>query len=417
MGFIGGGAVIRLRLAVLACTIILLSVAAVSPVQAHSRSQSYSSWNVAGNSVDAVLTVKAREVTRLPLLGGSLLTLESLLLAHIQQTVRVTSSGGLACPWQGAPRAMAAAAGYLRVRVSFKCEASPPSNIVVDSFFAVAPSHVHYARVMADGELPGEYLFTDSAREQDISGVHNDFDRVYRGFLQYLVLGVQHILGGIDHLAFLAALLLLVPRLRELLWIVTGFTIGHSITLSLAVLGQVSLELWVIEALIGFTIALVAAENIGVAGGHRRLIAAAVVVVLLVMGVVSALWVPGLPLMTLAGLAIFTFAYMFVTADEPDVRRMRPALTLAFGLIHGFGFASVLSEVGLSGGQLAVALAGFNVGVELGQVAVVAALWWLLQWIVRSDINRDFRPWLDTASAGLCGLGVFWFVSRGFLQV
>ncbi len=120
--------------------------------------------------------------------------------------------------------------------------------------------------------------------------------------------------------------------------------------------------------------------------------------------------------MTLAGLAIFTFAYLFFTADEPDVRRMRPALTLAFGLIHGFGFASVLSEVGLSGGRLAVALAGFNVGVELGQVAVVAALWWLLQWIVRSDINRDFRPWLDTASAGLCGLGVYWFMSRSFIQ-
>jgi hypothetical protein len=234
--------------------------------------------------------------------------------------------------------------------------------------------------------------------------------------LQYLVLGVEHILGGIDHLAFLVALLLLVPNLRELIWVVTGFTIGHSITLTLAVLGHVTLEMWVIEALIGFTIALVAAENIAIRAGHRRLIAVAVAVVLLAMAFVSVSWGLGLPLMTLAGLAIFTLAYMSFPADEFGVRSMRPALTLAFGMIHGFGFANVLVEIGLPDGQLAVVLAGFNIGVELGQIAVVAVLWWFLQWIIRSSVNWDFRPWLDTASAGLCGLGVYWFISRGFVQ-
>jgi hypothetical protein len=407
----------RRSLPALVCTIILLCMAAVPPVQAHNRSQSYSSWSVAGNGVDTVFTVKAREVTRLPLLEGNLLTLEALLIAHIQQTVRVAASGGAACSAPGAPRALAAAEGYLRVGVSFSCEARPPASILIDSFFAVAPSHVHYARVMTDAELPGEYLFTDSRREHDIAGVHSGFDSFYQGFVQYLVLGMEHILGGIDHLAFLAALLLLVPSLRQLIWIVSGFTIGHSITLSLAVLGHISLEVWVIEALIGFTIALVAAENIGVAGGHRRLIGGAVVAVLVVMGMVSAAWGPGLPLMTLAGLALFTLAYMSFTADEPAVMRVRPALTLAFGMVHGFGFANVLGEIGLPDGRLAVALAGFNVGVELGQVIIVAALWWLVQWAVRGSASRDFRPWLDTASAGLCGLGVFWFVSRGLIQV
>jgi hypothetical protein len=406
----------RLSLPAIFCMLILLWTAALPQAQAHNRSQSYSTWSVAENSVDAVFTVKAREVTRLPLLEGNLSTLESLLTVHLQQTLSVVASGGLVCPALGAPHALAAAEGYLRVGVSFNCAAQVPSSISIDSFFAVAPSHVHYARIVSNDELPEEYLFTDSRREHDIIGDSSGFDGFYRGFLQYLLLGVEHILGGIDHLAFLVALLLLVPNLRELIWVVTGFTIGHSITLTLAVLGHVTLEMWVIEALIGFTIALVAAENIGIRAGHRRLIAVAVAVVLLAMGFVSAGWGLGLPLMTLAGLAIFTLAYMSFSADELGVRSMRPALTLAFGMIHGFGFANVLVEIGLPDGQLAVVLAGFNIGVELGQIAVVAVLWWFLQWIIRSSVNWDFRPWLDTASAGLCGLGVYWFISRGFVQ-
>ena len=395
----------------LACLFMLVYIAAVSSAHAHNRSQSYSSWYVTNAGIDMVFSVKAREVTRLSLLEGNLSTLESLLVAHVEQTARVTSSDGADCLKQSAPRVMTAAEGYLRVRVSFHCEAGSASNIIMDSFFAVAPSHVHYARAIIANQLPEEYLFTDSRREHDISSVHNVFDNLNQVFFQYIVLGLEHILGGIDHLVFLAALLLLVPRLKELIWIVTGFTIGHSITLSLAVLGYISLDIWVIEALIGFTIALVAAENIGI-GGHRRLISGVVIAALLILVIVSAIWGLGLPVITLVGLCIFTLAYMSSSVDESDVRKLRPALTLVFGLIHGFGFASMLSEVGLSGIQLGVALAGFNVGIEIVQLAVVVMFWLLLRWFAR---KINIRPWLDTLSIVLCGLGVYWFISRAFI--
>lgn len=396
---------------------ILLCIAAAPEGQAHNRSQSHSTWKVSGNTAEVFFTVKAREVTRLPPLEGNLLTLEALLTAHIQDTLGVTTGDGAGCALQGTPGALAAAEGFLRVGATFNCGASPPSGFFVDSFFAVAPSHVHYARVVTSGELPAEYLFTESRREHEIQAVRGGIEGFYRGFIQYLVLGVEHILGGLDHLAFLAALLLLAGSFRELVWIVTGFTIGHSITLSLAVLGIISVESWVIEALIGFTIALVAADNIGVAVGRRRLIAVAISAVLLAMGIASAALHVGLPLLTLAGLTIFTVAYMAGPADPAGARRMRPLLTLAFGLVHGFGFANVLNEIGLPEGRLAAALGGFNIGVELGQVAVVAALWWLGRLILRWNTDRDYRLWLESASAGLCGLGVFWFVSRGFGQV
>lgn len=405
------------RIPALVAMVVLLWAAAVPQAQAHSRSQSYSSWSLSETGADMVFTIKAREVTRLPPLEGNLPTLAALLTTHIQKTVQVLAAGRAICAASESPRALAAADGYLRVGVKFSCDNGPPSGIILDSFFAVAPSHVHHARMGTDGNLPQEYLFTDSRREHDIASVHTGVDSFYRSFQQYLVLGVEHILGGVDHLAFLAALLLLVRNVRELVWVVTGFTVGHSITLTLAVLGHISLELWVIEALIGFTVALVAARNIGAVTGRSMLIALVTAAILAVMALVSVVWGLGLPPMTLAGLALFTVAYMSLSDGDTGVTSMRPALTLAFGMVHGFGFANVLGEIGLPDNRLAVALAGFNIGVELGQLVIVAALWALLRWFARRRVDWDYQRWLDTASAGLCGVGVYWFVSRGFMPV
>ena len=154
--------------AVTGMTFILL-LAAVQQVQAHNRSQSYSTWKVSASAAEMVFTVRAREVTRLPPLEGGLLTLEALLTAHLGETVAVTSIDGASCVKRGEPRALAAAEGYLRVRARFDCKAGPPLTLLLDSFFAIAPSHVHYARVLVDGQLPGEYLFTDSSREHAIA--------------------------------------------------------------------------------------------------------------------------------------------------------------------------------------------------------------------------------------------------------
>ena len=392
-------------------------VAAVPQAQAHNRSQSYSSWNVSGATAELLFTVKAREVTRLPPLEGNLLTLEALLAAHLGETIRVSSIDGTACVAREGPQALTAAEGYLRMRAIFACRAAPASTVQLDSFFSMAPSHVHYARVLTDGDLPAEYLFTDSRREHAIADAGGRLDSLYKGFMQYLVLGIEHILSGVDHLAFLAALLLVVRNFRGLAWVVTGFTVGHSITLSLAVLGHLALEVWIIEALIGFTIALVAADNIGVSSGRSAPVAVVTAAILLAMAIASALWGVGLPLLTLAGLGLFTMAYLAISASQSQARELRPAFTLAFGMIHGFGFANVLTEIGLPDERMAVALAGFNIGVELGQLAVVALLWWLVSWYGRRNANWNYQSWFDTASAGLCGLGVFWFISRGFVQV
>lgn len=154
-------------------------------------------------------------------------------------------------------------------------------------------------------------------------------------FRQYLVEGIWHIWIGFDHILFLMSLLLpaVLVRVdrgwsgvtgfreagREVLWVVTAFTAAHSITLSLAALGLVSLPSRWVESAIALSVVLAAANNLWPVVAHRR-------------------WV----------------------------------VAFAFGLIHGFGFASVLAELGLPTDALALSLIGFNLGVEVGQLAIVA---------------------------------------------
>jgi hydrogenase/urease accessory protein HupE len=140
----------------------------------------------------------------------------------------------------------------------------------------------------------------------------------------YLALGFKHIWEGPDHLLFVAGLMLLARGPRRIFWAVTGFTAAHSITLSLATLGVVRLAVEPVEAMIALSILFLAAE---IARNDRTSFSS----------------------------------------------RYPVALSFAFGLLHGFGFASALGEIGLPRGELAAGLAFFNIGVELGQLAFIAA--------------------------------------------
>ena len=294
------------------------------------------------------------------------------------------------------------------------CRRSTSSiEIAVDAFFDLAPSHLHYARVRVGDGPPVEHLLTDRQRRRVVATDAGQPEAAAgTGFAAYLGLGVEHILAGFDHIAFLLALLLLCRHLREVVLMVTGFTLGHSLTLSLAVLGVVEPNVPVIEALIGFTIALVAAENIGVTAGASRPIALAAGSALAGLGLwaVFAGWGP--PPSVLFGLALFTVCYLPLAKTRARAVRLRPTLTVLFGLIHGFGFASVLMEIGLPRARLASALFGFNIGVEFGQLAIIAGLWLLGRGLAGLVAPAGRRLAFDAASAGLCALGVFWFVER-----
>lgn len=179
----------------------------------------------------------------------------------------------------------------------------------------------------------------------------------------YLRLGFTHILPqGLDHICFVLGLFLLSLRLRPLLAQTGAFTLAHSITLGLTMLGWVSLPARIVEPLIALSIAYVAIENLIV----------------------------------------------------KEVRTSRVAVVFGFGLIHGMGFAGVLKDLGLPKGQFAPALLAFNLGVEGGQLAVILGAFLAVGWWAGG------KPWYRRrvvlpASCAIAATGLFWTVERLFL--
>lgn len=158
-------------------------------------------------------------------------------------------------------------------------------------------------------------------------------------FLRYIPVGFDHIVPlGLDHILFVLGLFFLAPRIGPLLWQISAFTLAHTITLALAALGYVTVPASVVEPLIALSIVYVAVENI------------------------------------------------FSTRLSP----WRPAVVFGFGLLHGLGFASVLREFGLPDGTFIPALIGFNIGVEVGQICVVALAYILCLLAIRQS-NEGVR--------------------------
>jgi hypothetical protein len=227
-------------------------------------------------------------------------------------------------------------------------------------------------------------------------------------------LGIEHILTGYDHLAFVLALLLLAGSLGQVAGLVTGFTVAHSITLALAVLGLLHPQAAAVEAVIGFSVALIAAENGWLLSGRDPRIAATSLAGLLLLCALAMAGFGVLSLVTLLGLTLFSLCHFQLLARTPHPTRVRTFLAFAFGLIHGFGFAGVLAEMSLPTARLLPALFGFNLGVEVGQLAVVAVAWPVLRLLARLSEGRWYLLTSQLASAGICGLGLFWLIRRTF---
>ncbi len=394
--------------------LFLATVVCISQAHAHNRSQSFSSWTIDGGDVSVIFSVKAREVTRLPPLEGNLRSLDALLIAHLSQTLSVASAG-VECEAQQAPESLPAASGYVRAKHVFTCTSAEPLTLTIDSFFSMASSHTHYANVSDGQATPQQHLFSNDKRTQVLSVTNSGSDSFYLAFLQYAELGMEHIFSGVDHIAFLLVLMMILRRFRDLVWMVSGFTVGHSITLSLATLGVINPDASVVEALIGFTIAIVALENLTLESRSAKQITIAVVVVLMLLGSVSLLAGRGLSLLSLIGLMVFAVAYLPLSESRRAVISLRPFLTLVFGLIHGFGFAGILVEVEIPEQQIFSALAGFNIGVELGQLIIVSGLWATMFYAKKTITREYFSGFSQVTSSLLLALGCYWFVARSFI--
>lgn len=261
---------------------------------------------------------------------------------------------------------------YAVMRFSVNCPAAPKKlGMAYRLFFDIDPQHKGLLRLQYAGETRTA-IFSPDAPEQ--SFVLERPNR-WRQFLDYLAHGIEHIWKGYDHVLFLISLLLPAVVVRgqngwapvsgfraafmDVFKIVTAFTVAHSITLTLATLGIVSIPSRITESVIAVSIVIAALNNL-----------------------------------------------------LPMVEGRRWTVAFAFGLLHGFGFASVLRDLGLPRDALAVALVGFNLGVEVGQLAIVSVFLPLAFWLRATVFYR--KTVLVGGSSLIIVLASLWFVERAF---
>ncbi|NNF23225.1 MAG: HupE/UreJ family protein [Rhodobacteraceae bacterium] len=182
-------------------------------------------------------------------------------------------------------------------------------------------------------------------------------------FATYMKIGYEHIIPkGLDHILFVLGLFFLSLKLRPLLWQVTAFTVAHTVTLALGILGIVTLPASIVEPLIAASIVYVGIENVLSRG----------------------------------------------------LTPWRPAVVFGFGLLHGLGFASVLGDIGLDPATFVIGLIGFNVGVELGQLSVIAiAFFGLAYWLRNASWYQSAVA--NPASIAISLVGAYWVVERTLL--
>lgn len=395
-----------------AAALMLCSVVAAS---AHTRSTSWSSWEIEGREARVRFRIPQLELTRLPWGIVSAPRFAPELGRYLSEGLRL-EAGGVPCAVVDGPRALAAPSDRALLEWRVRCPADGALAIESDLLREVAPSHLHFARLrVADGGIR-ERVLAGPERSWPLPGqsAESAGSEAGSGVADYVLLGIEHIATGYDHLVFLLGLLLLARRVREVVTIVTGFTVAHSITLGLAALGRVRPEAAAVEALIGLSIALVAAENAWLLSGRGRIVPFAVVAALLLAAALAAGGFGAVPAVTGLGLALFAACYFALLERVERPQRLRFAIAFCFGLVHGFGFAGVLAEVALPQGRLLPALLGFNLGVEAGQLVIVALVWPLLAFLSRLRAGRVHRVLLEAGTALVCALGVFWWIERAF---
>ena len=361
----------------------LVLLALGSSAWAHKPSDSYLNLNVADKAISGRWDVALRDVDFAigldtnddgAITWGELRAKQSAVTDYLTSRLNLRV-GENACPLQATDYQVNTHTdgGYVSLGLSAACpEAARELEVAYSLFFDLDPSHRGLLSLTGDGVTQTGILSPESPVQNFKTGKPNPWTQ----FLDFVREGVLHIWEGIDHILFLIALLLPSVLRREdgrwvpvgdlrgaflsVLKIVTAFTLAHSITLSLAALGLISLPSRLVESVIAASVVLAALNNV------------------------------------------------FPIVQE----RNRWLVAFCFGLMHGFGFASVLAEVGLPQDALVRSLVGFNLGVELGQLAIVAVFLPVAFLIRQTMFYKRFT--IAAGSLMVAAIAAIWMAERIF---
>ena len=346
---------------------VLAALAIAVPASAHPAPFSYVDVNLQSRWLEFTVVVHVFDVAQELKLASAERLLESSTLKQETDRIQELLGARLAIEVDGrqVPHIVWMMPEPVLDRQSIRLQGRAPTigsaaRVAVDAaLFPYDPQHQTFVNFYERGALRWQAVLGQGReRVEYYAGTTQGALAVMRKFIPA---GVRHILIGPDHLLFLFGLLLLGGSLRRLAIIVTAFTLAHSVTLTLAALDIVNPPVRIVEAAIALSIVYVGADNLLVRGG----------------------------------------------------RDLRGWIAFGFGFIHGFGFANVLREMDLPGSALAWSLFSFNLGIEIGQLAVVVAVASALAALrMRSEVTS--RRVVVAGSVVVIAAGAYWFIQRVF---
>ena len=387
------------------------------PAQSHYFSESFSKWNINGKSVLAQYSILELEATRIfkvdsyqKIMYENKLSERDVFKIYLRQHIQVLSENSV-CKMKDDIRDIASQEGYLNVEIQFHCDSEEDIKIINNAMFNLIQGHIHIARVYVDNNLFIEkaLFFNDQSLEIKENVNENSFTKSFGSFFNT---GMNHILSGYDHLLFILGLLLIVSHFRKLILVITGFTIGHSLTLSLAVFDLIQINSKLVEALIGYTIMFVGLEYF--TKKNNNIVSSVIFVILLnlLLLIVSLMLGISLSSALILGIVIFSISYLFFINNYKKENKFIVIITIIFGLIHGLGFGGFLLGSGINDENIVSGLLGFNLGVEFGQIAFI--LFTLLTFKILSllKLNKIISLTKNTAFVFIISLGLYFYIQR-----
>ena len=389
----------------------------LSPLNAHYFSESFSKWNVVDNKVEANFSLLTLESTRIfqvenyqKIMFEENLSETDVFKIYLSQHLKVTSEGK-SCSLVDEIKELNSQEGSLNLSLNFECPSNKEIKIINNALFNLVQSHIHIARIYIDNNLYTEkaLFFNDQSIDLNEEKENNSFSN---SFYKFFSLGLDHILSGYDHLLFILGLLLLVTNLKRLLLVITGFTIGHSLTLSLSVINIIQVKSSLVEALIGYTIMFVGLEYLYKENNDHRVSMIFITTLSLLLLIFGNLINPNFPYFLILGILLFSLGYFYLLKNLNSENNLLSIITIIFGLIHGFGFGGFLLGSKISSENIFSGLLGFNLGVEVGQIIFVLLILLIYKLLMTLKITKIIEVMKNLSFFAVVFFGFFFFIQR-----
>ena len=401
---------------IIANTVIILFFL-LSPLNAHYFSESFSKWNVVDNKVEANFSLLTLESTRIfqvenyqKIMFEENLSETDVFKIYLSQHLKVTSEGKN-CSLVDEIKELNSQEGSLNLSLNFECPSNKEIKIINNALFNLVQSHIHIARIYIDNNLYTEkaLFFNDQSIDLNEEKENNSFSN---SFYKFFSLGLDHILSGYDHLLFILGLLLLVTNLKRLLLVITGFTIGHSLTLSLSVINIIQVKSSLVEALIGYTVMFVGLEYLYKENNDHRVSMIFITTLSLLLLIFGNLINPNFPYFLILGILLFSLGYFYLLKNLNSENNLLSIITIIFGLIHGFGFGGFLLGSKISSENIFSGLLGFNLGVEVGQIIFVLLILLIYKLLMTLKITKIIEVMKNLSFFAVVFFGFFFFIQR-----